>query len=235
MTDKSGSQLISWKDGLRLFLLPIVMLGILLIAAGELVWWEAWAYTVMSMVVLFSSRIVLVIKNPALAEERLNAGSKEDTKEWDKYLMPITALVGPVISWIIAGLDVRFGWSPDLSNWIQIIALGVIFAGSMLGTWAMIINQFFSSHVRIQTDRGHTVVQKGPYRVIRHPGYAGAVISWIAAPVYFSSYWVLVPTVLVLIVMVIRTELEDRTLQEELPGYTEYARKVKFRLIPGIW
>ncbi|MCK5666892.1 MAG: hypothetical protein KAI17_25570, partial [Thiotrichaceae bacterium] len=88
MTDKPGSQLISWKDGLRLFFLPIVMLGILLIAAGELVWWEAWAYVVMSLVVLFSSRIVLVIKNPALAEERLNAGSKEDTKEWDKYLMP---------------------------------------------------------------------------------------------------------------------------------------------------
>lgn len=235
MTDKPGSQLISWKDVLRLFLLPIVMLGILLIAAGKLIWWEAWAYTVMSLVVLFSSRIVLVIKNPALAEERLNAGSKEDTKKWDKYLMPITALIGPVVSWIIAGLDVRFGWSPELSNWIQIIALGVIFSGSMLGTWAMIINQFFSSHVRIQTERGHTVVQKGPYSVIRHPGYAGAVISWIAAPIYFSSYWVLVPTVLVLIGMVIRTELEDRTLQEELPGYVEYARKVKFRLMPGIW
>ena len=149
--------------------------------------------------------------------------------------MPITALVGPVVSWIIAGLDVRFGWSQDLPNWIQIIALGVIFAGGMLGTWAMIINQFFSSHVRIQTDRGHTVVQKGPYRVVRHPGYAGAVVSWIAAPVFFSSYWVLVPMVLVLIGMVIRTELEDRTLQEELSGYAEYARKVKFRLIPGIW
>ncbi len=235
MTDRPGLHSISWKDGLRLLILPIAMLGILLIAAGELIWWEAWAYSVMSLVVLFSSRIVLIIKNPALAEERVNAGSKEDTKDWDRILMPITALVGPVVSWIIAGLDVRFGWSQDLPNWIQIIALGVIFAGGMLGTWAMIINQFFSSHVRIQTDRGHTVVQKGPYRVVRHPGYAGAVVSWIAAPVFFSSFWVLVPTILVLIASIIRTALEDRTLQEELPGYAEYARKVKFRLIPGIW
>lgn len=235
MAEKKDTSPISWKDALRLLFLPIIVLSVLLISAGRLDWWEAWAYTVMSLVVLFSSRLVLIIKNPALAEERAKAGGKEDTKSWDRFLMPITALVGPFISWIIAGLDLRFGWSPDLQNWIQIIALGVIFAGSMLGTWAMIINRFFSSHVRIQTERGHTVISEGPYKVVRHPGYAGALISWLAAPVFFSSYWVIIPTVLVMIASVIRTALEDQTLLAELPGYKEYTRKVKYRLIPGIW
>ena len=107
--------------------------------------------------------------------------------------------------------------------------------GSLVGSWAMFANRFFSSHVRIQTERGHTVISEGPYRVVRHPGYAGGLISWLAAPVFFSSYWVIIPMVLVLIASVIRTALEDQTLLVELPGYKDYARKVKYRLIPGIW
>ena len=149
--------------------------------------------------------------------------------------MPFTALYGPLISWIVAGLDVRFGWSPDLPDWIQITALVVLQIGSLLGTWAMFSNRFFSSQVRIQTDRGHSVVKEGPYKYVRHPGYAGGLISWLAAPVFFSSWWVIIPAVVVAAASFKRTALEDRTLQEELPGYAEYSQEVKYRLIPGIW
>ena len=233
--EKESTPRILWKAGIRLFIISIVMLGVLFLAAGSTRWWEAWAYAGMSFLVLVSSRLVLILKNPDLALERAQAQNRENVKGWDRLLMPLTALVGPLVSWIIAGLDQRFGWSPDLPNIIQIIALIVIFLGSLLGSWAMLTNRFFSSHVRIQTDRGHTVVKEGPYRIVRHPGYAGGLLAWLAAPVFFSSWWVIVPTVLTIIANIIRTAKEDQTLQEELPGYAEYAREVKYRLAPGIW
>jgi protein-S-isoprenylcysteine O-methyltransferase Ste14 len=116
-----------------------------------------------------------------------------------------------------------------------LIALFVLFLGNMIANWAMMMNRFFSSHVRIQADRGHTVVSAGPYQVVRHPGYAGGLLAWIAAPVFFSSYWVAIPSIIVITLTVIRTALEDHTLQEELSGYREYTQQVPYRLIPGIW
>jgi protein-S-isoprenylcysteine O-methyltransferase Ste14 len=177
----------------------------------------------------------MIIKHPDLALERAQAHDKEDVKEWDRFLMPFTALIGPFLSWIVAGLDQRFFWSPDLPDWIQITALILIQVGSLIGSWAMIVNRFFSSQVRIQTDRGQRVVQEGPYRFVRHPGYAGSLISWLAAPVFFSSIWLIIPMILVMGASVVRTALEDRTLREELPGYEEYTQQTKYRLVPGIW
>jgi protein-S-isoprenylcysteine O-methyltransferase Ste14 len=238
MREQTGKQKdigLPWKAAIRFFITSLLMLGILFLAAGTIRWWEAWAYVGMSMVVLISSRLVLFLKSPDLVLERSSAVNKEDVKEWDRYLMPFTALVGPLSSWIIAGLDKRFGWSPDLPNYFQVIALMVIFLGSQLGSWAMIVNRFFSSHVRIQEERGHSVVNKGPYQYIRHPGYAGGILAWLAAPVFFSSPWLVIPMVLVIIASITRTALEDKTLIEELPGYEEYAREVKYRLVPGIW
>jgi protein-S-isoprenylcysteine O-methyltransferase Ste14 len=235
INDNKSTQSILWKAGVRLLLIILIMLGVLLLSAGQLYWWEAWAYSGMGLLVLLGSRAVVILKYPDLALERSQAQDMDNVKEWDKFLMPFTALVGPLFSWLVAGLDKRFGWSPDLPDGVQIAALGLIQLGSLLGTWAMLKNRFFSSQVRIQTDRGHTVVREGPYRFVRHPGYAGGLISWLAAPVFFSSYWVIIPMVLVIIASLIRTALEDRTLMEELPGYKEYAREVKYRLMPGIW
>jgi len=235
-SNKSETSSILWKAGLRFLVTILFMLVILFLAGGRLDWWEAWAYVAMTLVVLISSRARLIYKNPDLAQERAaSADQKEGVKPWDKILMPLTAIYLPLISWVVAGLDERFGWSPDLPDIIQVIALVVIFLGSLIGSWAMITNRFFSSHVRIQTDRGHTVVNTGPYRIVRHPGYAGGIISWLAAPVFFSSYWVIIPTILAAICSFLRTKLEDRTLQEELPGYKKYALEVPYRLVPGIW
>ncbi len=233
--EKNQKPKFPWKGLIQLILIVPIMLAVLLISAGKWNWWEAWAYSGLGLLVLLGSRIVLIMKFPDLAQERASASQKEDTKEWDKFLMPFTALYGPLISWIVAGLDVRFGWSPNLPDWIQIIALVVIQLGSLIGTWAMISNRFFSSQVRIQTDRGHSVVREGPYKYVRHPGYAGGLLSWLAGPIFFSSYWVIIPTIVVIIANIVRTAKEDQTLQDELPGYQEYAREVKYRLIPGLW
>jgi len=231
----NGISGIPWQAVIRFLVTTVLMLGVLFLSAGRLEWWEGWAYTAMTLVVLVLSRSLMLLKNPDMAMERAEAGQREDVKAWDKILLPVTAIYGPLASWIVAGLDERFGWTPELPDYIQIIALCVIFLGSMVGTWAMTVNRFFSSHVRIQADRGHNVVSTGPYRVVRHPGYAGGILAWIAGPVFFSSYWVAIPSVAVITLNIIRTALEDRTLKEELPGYSEYAERVRYRLVPGIW
>jgi len=220
---------------LRFLATTLVLMTVLFLAAGKLDWWEGWAYVVQAFVVLVFSRAILIRKNPDLAQERAEAGSKENVKPWDRILMPLMSICLPVVSWIVCGLDERFGWSPDLPNGIQLIALLLIFTGSMLGTWAMIANRFFSSLVRIQTERGHTVVSDGPYRFVRHPGYAGIILAWIVSPVFFSSTWAAIPAILAIILAVTRTALEDRTLLAELLGYRDYAHVVRRRLVPGIW
>ena len=118
---------------------------------------------------------------------------------------------------------------------MRILALVLLVAGYALGAYALIENRFFSGVVRIQTERGHKVISSGPYRWVRHPGYSSAFLSYLAAPVLLDSYWALLPAVLLLVGLVIRTRLEDCYLQENLEGYREYARKVRFRLLPGIW
>jgi protein-S-isoprenylcysteine O-methyltransferase Ste14 len=226
---------ITWLLILRLFVMSLVLMAVLFLAAGKLDWWEGWAYVIQGFVVLVVGRAILVRKNPDLALERAEAGKRENIKPWDRILMPLMSIFLPVVSWIVCGLDERFGWSSDLPDGIQLVALVLIFAGSMLGTWAMIANRFFSSHVRIQTERGHTVVSSGPYRFVRHPGYSGIILSWIASPVFFSSTWATIPAILAIVVTVTRTALEDRTLRAELPGYQDYAQIVRHRLMPGIW
>ena len=220
---------------MRFIIVIILMLAVLFLSAGRLDWWEAWAYTGLTLVVLIISRVVLLRNDPDLIVERLTAGQKDNVKSWDKVFVPIISLYIPLVTWAIAGLDTRFGWSPNLPDGIQVAALLLNFAGSMFSTWATFANPFFSSHVRIQTDRGHTVVRSGPYRFIRHPGYIGVIVSWLSTPIFFSSNWVWIPTILAIAGFIIRTALEDRTLQKELPGYRQYAQEVRYRLLPGIW
>jgi protein-S-isoprenylcysteine O-methyltransferase Ste14 len=144
------------------------------------------------------------------------------------------AVFGP-LTWIVAGLDLRFGWSPRLPLAVQIAALALVIVGFLLGTWAMAVNRFFSAIVRIQEDRGHTVVTAGPYRYVRHPSYTGGILASLATALALSSLWALIPGGAVALVTIVRTALEDRTLQEELAGYKDYAQKVRYRLVPGIW
>jgi protein-S-isoprenylcysteine O-methyltransferase Ste14 len=233
MANKSSG--ITWIIIFRFFTTILMLMAVLFLAAGKLDWWEGWAYVIQALIVIISSRALLIRKNPDLAQERAHAGSRANVKPWDRILMPFMSIFLPLAAWVVCGLDERFGWSPDLPDGWQLIGLALMFAGSILGTWAMISNHFFSSLVRIQTDRGHTVVSSGPYRFVRHPGYAGNVLAWMATPVFFASTWAAIPAVLAIIATVARTTLEDRALQTELPGYLDYTHAVRRRLVPGIW
>ena len=197
-------------------------------------WWEAWIYAITSIVGFAISRALAARRHPDLLAERARFMQQEDTKPWDKRLAPLLGL-GGVLVLLVAGLDKLFGWSPAFSGLVKILALAVILAGYALGSYALIANRFFSGTVRIQTERGHHVVSSGPYRWLRHPGYAAALLTYLAIPFFLDSRWAFLPTLFVMAILVIRTALEDRTLQAELPGYRDYAGRVRYRLLPGVW
>jgi protein-S-isoprenylcysteine O-methyltransferase Ste14 len=220
---------------LRVVLTFILLPLALLLVAGRLDWWQAWLYITVSIVLSVISRIMMARKNPDLVTERASFIKAEGVKSWDRMLVPVIAIYGPLVLYIIAGLDKRFGWSPPLPVIAEMIGFAVILLGYLLGTWAMVNNRFFSSVVRIQVDRGHQVVRTGPYRFIRHPAYAGGILAWLATPILLGTLWALLPATLISAGIAIRTALEDRTLHSELSGYQEYSRQTRFRLVPGVW
>jgi protein-S-isoprenylcysteine O-methyltransferase Ste14 len=205
-----------------------------LLISRHWVWWEAWAYALISILGFAISRLLAARRNPDLIAERARFLMHEDAKPWDKLLAPLVGLGGGLIP-LVVGLDALFGWSPSFRSTLKILALVVFLAGYVLGAYALIENRFFSGMVRIQTDRDQQVVSSGPYRWVRHPGYAGALWSYLALPIFLDSAWALLPAIFLTLVLVIRTSLEDRTLQAELAGYRDYARQVRYRLLPGVW
>jgi protein-S-isoprenylcysteine O-methyltransferase Ste14 len=136
---------------------------------------------------------------------------------------------------ILAGLDVRFGWSPEIPLALQVTTLVLAVLGYLVSVWAAASNKFYGRFVRIQKERGHTVVTGGPYQYVRHPGYAGLIIFYFAAALALGSLWTLMLNGLASLLLVVRTALEDKTLLKELDGYREYAGRVRYRLLPGIW
>lgn len=166
--------------------------------------------------------------------ERARFMDAQDTKPWDKVLAPLLAF-GAVFVAITAGLDHLYGWSSAFPTLIHIASLILIVIGYAFFCWALVVNRFFAGTVRIQTERGHHVVTDGPYRFLRHPGYAGGLLGYVLIPLLLDSLWAFLPTVLLAIVLFVRTALEDATLQKELPGYAHYAQKTRHRLMPGIW
>ncbi|MHB0877451.1 MAG: methyltransferase family protein [Anaerolineae bacterium] len=209
-----------------------IMIAVLFIAAGTLRWPLAWAFAAVMVAFQVLNAAILVPRDPDLLVERSRA--QEGTKRWDLVLAPVVAF-GPVLIGAVAGLDERFGWLPEVATWVSVVSLVVVAAAPLLTTWAMVTNHFFGPVVRIQSERGHRVVSGGPYRLVRHPGYLGAGLMYVALPLALGSVWAIVPTVVVLGALVLRTALEDRTLMEELPGYREYGERVRYRLVPGLW
>jgi protein-S-isoprenylcysteine O-methyltransferase Ste14 len=174
-------------------------------------------------------------RHPGLTSERQNIENIRNAKAWDKVLAPLMAVsIGfPMV--IVAGLDHRYNWSSEFPLWLIVIGFILISLGYAFAAWALAENRFFSSVVRIQTDRGHVVCDSGPYRFVRHPGYAGNILALFGIVLALGSVWTLIPAAVASIIAVIRTVLEDQTLQEELLGYRDYARRVRYRLIPGIY
>ena len=234
-TPANETSSINWKIVVRFGVVALLMPLIPFVAAGRLDWWQMWLYTLLTIPLSIASRYILLRKNPDLFVERSRFTQGAGIKSWDKVIVMFIAIVGPLIVMVIAGLDKRYAWSSEVALWLEIAAGAVILLGYLFSLWAMMVNPFFSSVVRIQADRGQTAISAGPYRFVRHPGYIGGIVAWAVTPIMFGTLWAFIPVMLVLALYVLRTALEDRTLQAELPGYTEYTQRTHYRLLPGIW
>ncbi len=216
----------------QIFVTIAVIALVLFLSAGRLDWIAAWVFIGLYILAILTAGVWIMRHNPDLVNERGRVA--ENTKWWDK-IIGIIYTVAMLAMFVVAGLDAgRFGRS---TMPFAVQALGVVgFIGSMVIIyWVMLSNPFLSGVVRIQDDRGQKTITTGPYRLVRHPMYVGMMIFFVAIPLILGSAWALIPSLVMVAVFVVRTALEDRTLQNELPGYAEYAQRVRYRLVPGVW
>lgn len=230
-----AAQTISPLQWIRLVAVYLLIPLILLICGGDFGWWQGWLYSGLIVIAGLGGRIWAEQRHPGLTADRQNIENVRNAKAWDKLLAPLMAvsITYPLV--IVAGLDHRYSWSPELPLWLNAVGFILISLGYAFAAWALAENRFFYSVVIIRTDRGHAVCDTGPYRIVRHPGYAGTIYALFGVVLALGSVWTLIPVALASIISVFRTVLEDRTLQEELPGYRDYAGRVRYRLFPGIY
>jgi len=212
----------------------LVLIGLsLFLSAGTIQWPAGWGYILIAAGIQLLDAIVLIPISPDLLAER--SRPQAGAKKWDQLLSRLMATIGPLIIWIVSGLDYRFGWSPDFPVWVVIISATLVFVGGMIALWSMATNRFFIGMVRIQEERGHKVIKSGPYQYVRHPGYLGSLLFIFFTPLMLGSLWGLIPALLTCGVVFLRTHLEDQMLRQELPGYQDYSQEVTRKLVPGIW
>ncbi len=202
----------------------------LFLSSGKIDWLMAWVYLFSILIIIFANAAVM---DQELLQER--SSLQRGTKKWDVALASIVAIWGPLVIWITAGLDIRFEWTQGMPPALQVVSIIFVILGGLTVTWAMAANKFFSATVRIQSDRNHTVVTRGPYKYVRHPGYLGGILHTIMTPVALGSWAALLPGLFVVGIFIVRTYLEDKVLQKELDGYKKYSSTIRYRLIPGIW
>jgi len=211
----------------------VVMVALFLfLAAGRWDWIMGWVLVAITALWVIATGLVVIPRYPELLAERL--GPRKGAKIWDTAIMGVVGL-GTLARYIVAGLDARYGWTSGMPPALEVIALVITVLGYALVVWATGSNAFFSQIVRVQQERGHAVATGGPYRFVRHPSYVGTILSELATPIMLGSWWALIPGGLDAILFVVRTALEDKTLQAELDGYKDYAARVRYRLLPGMW
>jgi protein-S-isoprenylcysteine O-methyltransferase Ste14 len=210
----------------------LLFLALIFVPAGTLKWPEAWLFIFLYLAVVTGMMIWMKKKAPGLLKERMSP--KKDAKSWDKRILTAYTLILMAFL-IVPGLDaVRFGCS-EVPLTVKVLAFIGFIPGSGFAFWAMKENAYLSDVVRIQKDRGHTVCTTGPYKYVRHPMYVGVILIIFCLPLSLGSFYALIPAFIIAVLFIVRTSLEDKTLQEELPGYKEYAQKVRYRLLPGVW
>lgn len=211
----------------------LALQAVLLFGGADTFQWPwAWVYFAISLAVFLVNGAFMLRLSPETIAER---GQPREMRGWDKAVSGIGGAAMYAVLPLVAGLDMRFGWTPSLSVAWHLAGAAVLAAGYGLAAWAMDVNAYFSTVVRIQSERGHAVCCSGPYRFVRHPGYVGYTLQALGLPLLLGSLWALLPALVMVAAMLIRTVLEDRTLQAELAGYADYARQVRYRLLPGIW
>ena len=218
---------------LRIGLALLCYVLCLFLPAATLAWFRGWLFFFVMMGTMTLVSLYLRRVNPDVLAGRINR--HDGTKHWDQHLTRVFLLPAILAILIVAALDDgRFHWFP-VSWWVRVLGYALLIGGMVGVTWAESVNKFFEPTVRIQTDRGHNVIDAGPYAIIRHPGYVFMCILLLGIALALGSLWALIPAVLSCLLLVVRTVLEDRTLQVELPGYKNYAQRVRYRLIPGVW
>ncbi len=210
----------------------LVMAAALFIPAGGLDWPQAWAALFIILGWVVGTAVVILCIHPALLAERL--GPRQGAKKWDTAIMSAFGLL-QLTRYILAGLDHRYGWSGMFLPGVQLTAFVVGAAGNALVVWATASNANFSQIVRLQPERGQQVAMDGPYRWVRHPAYLGTILFELAVAVLLGSWPAFFVSLADVCLLVLRTALEDRALRAELNGYADYARRVRSRLLPGIW
>ncbi len=219
---------------LAAFIAPFAV-GILFFGfAGDWTVFRGWLFVAVSLVGMFGGAVVAAVIDPELMNRRGAWKKAEGTKWWDKIIIQVFGTLGFYGVPIVAGLDFANRWS-DLGIPWCVAGVVLYLAGAAFFTWAMAVNRYFEVTVRIQTDRGHQVVTTGPYRLIRHPGYGGAILWIVSSPLILGSAYALIPAGIAIMTLILRIILEERTLKNELPGYTEYAQQTRYRLVPGVW
>jgi protein-S-isoprenylcysteine O-methyltransferase Ste14 len=220
------------RRSLVALIITLVVMGLLLfLPAGKLHWRLGWTFWIAFAGACLMMTAVLWRLNPEIfvARSRVQPG----TKTLD-YLFITLIMAGFLLILPVAALDFRFGWT-QTPGWV--VGLGyVLFALSFAGSaWPVAVNRYFEPGIRIQSDRGQTVIDTGPYAIVRHPGYVSAAVLAISMALCLGSWWALAPALAVVIGLVPRTLFEERTLSTELPGYREYTQRVKYRWVPGVW
>ena len=224
------------KSGLRAFLAPInwiIVTGIVFfLSSGQLNNLRAWIYFGVYFCGSLIFSFILLKKSPELLNSRGKV--QEGTKSLDKYLIFSYFFIAIIITPLIAGIDIRYNLSMISFQYLY-LAILIYILSAAFSLWPMLHNPFFEGTVRIQNDRMQKVIKSGPYKFVRHPGYIGMLIGSFPLPFAFGSALSLIPVIIMVIIVFVRTFYEDRTLQEELPGYSDYCKEVKYRLIPFIW
>jgi protein-S-isoprenylcysteine O-methyltransferase Ste14 len=217
----------------RLVAATLLFGALLFLLAGTVAWPAAWAYLAINVAILVVYSVILLRLHPDLIDERNKP--PVDAKKWDKPLVAVVGAIGPLMLLVACGLDRRFHWSGPVSAAVKAVGLVLLAAGGALSNYAVAHNRFFSAVVRIQHDRGHRVIDTGPYQVLRHPGYVGSILHMTGTALALGSWWALLVSGGVSAVLAVRTAREDRTLRDELPGYVDYAAHVRYRLVPWVW
>ncbi len=204
--------------------------------AGTWYWWEAWVLVGLWTVFGLVMTIYLLRNDPALLVERLKlVPFHKEQKVWDKALMLLVFITG-IGLYLLPGFDViRYEWSDPFPVWVRVIAMLIHIPCFVLLGWVMRENTYLSQVVKIDKERGHKVITTGPYAYVRHPMYTITIILLFAVPVALGSRFTLIISLFLIVLLIVRTYLEDRTLHAELVGYPEYAKQTIYRLIPGVW
>jgi protein-S-isoprenylcysteine O-methyltransferase Ste14 len=211
----------------------LIMALPLFLAAGTLAWPAGWIYLILLYGWLLIGILLLLKYNPGLLAERINI-SPPNQKAWDKIFVVLLNLF-VFASLVLMALDaVRFHWS-QMPLWLQVVGAIALVVSFILMSLVFRENSYLSATVRIQEERGQTVVSTGPYHYVRHPMYAGGLFMFLGTPLLLGSWYGLLLTLLFLPALLARTVLEEHTLRQELPGYDAYMAQVKYRLIPHVW